>query len=315
MNKFEKKCKKIKKKNTKLGCFFIVLAIILIVIGISAIPEDKSTWTKFDGLETDKYQQANIYYLIGPFAEYEKEGVIEKQLYTAITTENEYILVETGENTELPILGEDVTEENINSIEPVTIYGYGKKLESDVETYLVKFWNSIYGEEIFTTSNYIQYFGFSYLDTEDQGDTTSVICYIFGIIFAIVAILIFAGNKKNKKEVETIIKVLAEDGKLEEIENEFSNYEINEYKKIKLDVIQNYIISYEPKLLIVPFADIINVYHSNMINGQYQPFMYIALETRNNEKYYIAQKQLDTKNPQFEEALEKIKSKVKQGGI
>ena len=41
----------------------------------------------------------------------------------------------------------------------------------------------------------------------------------------------------------------------------------------------------------------------------------IALETKNNEIYYIAQRPLDSKNTQFDEALEEIRTKVKQGGI
>lgn len=138
-------------------------------------------------------------------------------------------------------------------------------------------------------------------------------CYIFGGALAIVAIIFMALNKWGNKGSVNVLKKLEEQGKLEIIKNEYEKYTVEKYPKMNLELTENYIISYIP-FLIIAFADVTNVYSTNMVEGVYQTLRYIAVETKDNKKYYIAQKQLNSKNPQFEEALEKIKSKVKQGG-
>ena len=265
-------------------------------------------------MSNNDYYKAEIYYLVGPFAEYTEDGTVVEQLYSAYTTDNNYILVKTGKTTDLPVFGEDVTEENIDLIQPVTAYGYGTELESEVAEFLVQFWNEVYEEEFFSMSNYIEYFGSCYLNTIDQAEDKVVAGYIFAAIFGLLALIILLSNRKNNKNNADILKRLDEEGKLEDLKNEYSKETVQQYKKLNLEITENYVISYSPKLVIVKFADIINVYPSNMIDGVYQTYRYIALETKNNEKYYVAPKPFDSKNAQFDEVLEKIRSKVKQGG-
>ena len=124
MEEFEKKLKKAQKGKSKTGVLFLLLAIVLLVIGVLQSNTDKESWDTFDGLNSGEYYKAEILYLIGPFAEYTEGNRVVAELYTAITKDDEYILVGTKPNTELPLLGEDVTQENIDSLEPVTIYGY-----------------------------------------------------------------------------------------------------------------------------------------------------------------------------------------------
>ncbi len=315
MEEFEKKLKKAQKGKSKIGVLFLVLSILLIVIGISQTGTDKDSWAIFDGTNSGEYYKAEILYLVGPFAEYTEGNSVTSQVYTALTKDNEYILVHTKTNTELPVLGEDITEENIDSeLEPITIYGYAELLESDVEQYLVDFWNEVYEEELFTTENYLQYFGYCYLDTMNQVDSTSTTCYIFAIIFGVIAVLSIFGNKKEKQNISNILKELEESGKLEEVKNEYANYTVEKYEKINLEITENYIISYKPQLAIIERKDIVNAYRTNMIDGVYQLCKYIAVETKNNEKYYLAQVALEYKKPEFNDALEKIKSKIVQGG-
>lgn len=314
MEELEKKFKQRKNSGSKVGWFFLIIAIIVLVIGISQSNTDKDSWATFDRVNSGEYYKAEIYYLVGPFAEYTEDGKVTEQLYSALTTNDVYILIKTGKNTKLPVVGEDVTAENIDSLEPITIYGHGEYLESNLARYLVEFWNEVYDEDYFTMSNYEQYFGAAYLNTKDQGEGTSVGCYIFAAVFGVMALMILLSDRKNNKNISNTLKKLEDEGKLEALKNEYSKETVQEYKKLNLELTENYLINYVPELVVVPFADIVNVYHSNMINGVYQPFMYIAVETRNNEKYYVAPKQLDGKNLQFDEALEKIRSKVKQGG-
>lgn len=314
MEELEKKLKKTKNSGSKAGWFFLVIAIVVLLIGISTSNPDKESWATFDGTSSDEYYKAEIYYLVGPFAEYTENGEVVEELYCAYTTDDIYILVKTGKNTDLPIFGEDVTDENIDTVEPVTTYGYGTKMDIELAEFLAQFWNEVYGTQEFTTSNYVQYFGNCYLNTKDQAEGTSVACYILAAVFGFMALIILLSGRKKNQNVSNTLKKLEEEGKLDALKNEYSKETVQEYKKLNIELTENYLINYIPQLVIVPFADIVNVYHSNMINGVYQPFMYIALETKNNEKYYVAQKQLDGRNSQFDEALEKIRSKVKQGG-
>ncbi len=314
MEELEKKLKKARSGNSKLGIFFLIIAVAILLIGILQGNSDKDSWDTFDGMSNNDYYKAEIYYLVGPFAEYTEDGTVVEQLYSAYTTDNNYILVKTGKTTDLPVFGEDVTEENIDLIQPVTAYGYGTELESEVAEFLVQFWNEVYEEEFFSMSNYIEYFGSCYLNTIDQAEDKVVAGYIFAAIFGLLALIILLSNRKNNKNNADILKRLDEEGKLEDLKNEYSKETVQQYKKLNLEITENYVISYSPKLVIVKFADIINVYPSNMIDGVYQTYRYIALETKNNEKYYVAPKPFDSKNAQFDEVLEKIRSKVKQGG-
>lgn len=314
MDELENKIKKVKTANKKGGIVALIIAVVLVLIGISQTTPDKETWKSFDGMDSGDYYQTEIYYLVGPFAEYTEDGEVTENLYSAYTTDDMYILIKTGKNTDLPILGEDVTEENIDSIEPVKAYGYSKELETDLAKFLVDFWNEGYEEKFLTMSNYKEYFGSCYLDTKDQGGQISMVCYIFAVIVAIVGIIMIT-NKKQSKNADNVLNKLEDQKILDDFRNEYTKENIEEYKKINIETTPNYLVSYMPSFTVIPFSDITNAYHSNMVNGTYQAFSYIAIETKNNEKYYIAQKPLNQKNEQFDNVLEKIKSKIRQGGI
>lgn len=314
MEKLDKKFKKSINSHQKVGIIWGVIAIAILLFGIILENPDKENWEKYSGINSEDYYKAEIYYLVGPFAEYTENDEVVERLYFAYTTDETYILVQTGKDTSLPILGEDVTNENIDTINPVKIYGYSNQMSEELTEYVIQFWNYIYGTEVITKSNYAQYFGYCYLNTEEQADEASTICYVGAIIFGIISFTSLSTGRKNKKKMQETLKELEEEGILESLKNEYSAESVENYKKLNLELTQNYLINYKPELVIIPFTNITNVYHSNMINGTYQPFMYIALETQNGGRYYIAQKQLDAKKSQFDEALEKIRIKVKQGG-
>ena len=315
MDELENKIKKVKTSSKKGGIVMLLIAVILVIVGISQSNSDKESWENFDGMESGEYYQADVYYLVGPFAEYTSEnGEVTENLYSAYTKDDIYILIKTGKDTELPILGEEVTEENIDSIEPVKVYGYSEKLDIELAGFLVDFWNGIYEEEYFSLTNYSEYFGYCYLDTKDQGGQISMVCYIVAVILVIVGIALLT-NKKQSQNADNVLNKLENQRILDDFRNEYTKENIEEYKKLNVETTPNYLITYFPNFTVIPFSDITNAYNSNMVNGVYQLFNYIAIETKNNEKYYIAQKPLNQKNKQFEDLLEKVKSKIRQGGI
>lgn len=310
MDELENKVKKVKNANKKGGIIALIIAVVLVVIGIVSTP-NKESWEEFDPMNSGEYSQTEIYYLIGPFAEYTEDGKVTENLYCALTTEEQFIVIKTGKNTDLPVWGEDVTEENEDSIEPVKAYGYSKELEEELAKFLIEFWNEGYEEEFLTMSNYDEYLGSCYLDTKDQGEGTSAVCYIFGAMAVIVGIVMLM-SKRQSQNADNVINKLDDNRLLDDFRNEYTKDNIEEYKKIKVETTPNYLVSYYPTFTVIPFSDITNAYQSNMINGKYEGALrYIAVETKNNEKYYIAPKSLNQNNEQFDEVLQKIKGKIR----
>ena len=310
MDELENKVKKVKNANKKGGIIALIIAVVLVVIGISSTP-NKENWEEFDPMNSGDYSQTEIYYLIGPIAECTEDGKVTENLYCALTTEEQFIVIKTGKNTDLPVWGEDVTEENEGSIEPVKAYGYSKELEEELAKFLIEFWNEGYEEEFLTMSNYDEYLGSCYLDTKDQGEGTSAVCYIFGAMAAIVGIVMLM-SKRQSQNADNVINKLDDNRLLDDFRNEYTKDNIEEYKKIKVETTPNYLVSYYPTFTVIPFSNITNAYHSNMVNGKYEGTLrYIAIETKNNEKYYIAPKPLNQNNEQFDEVLQKIKGKIR----
>lgn len=319
MKKFDEKIKSVKKTKRTGGYICLVIAVIFIMLGMLLGNDDKDLWEKFnENSNENQYCKTNISYLVGPFAEVTEDGQVTERLYIAFYETKNYIksfIVSAGKNTNLPIWGEDITEENIDNIKPVTIYGCSKKTEKETAEFLVKFANELYETDEVTLSNYDEYFGKYYLDTTDQNDGIDIAFYIIGVLFGSIAIISIFSNKKTNKNANETLKKLEENGDLQAFKEEYERDSTVEYKKIKLAITENYIFSYNNEILIIPFSDIINAYCSNMIEGVYQQFRYIVLETKNDKKYYIAQKAIDAKIQEFDEALNKIKSKVKMGGF
>lgn len=314
MEEFKRKLKKSQNGSKKVNLFLLAVVVVLLIIGVSQISIDKDSWANFDGMNSGDYYKQEIYFLEGPFAVYEEEGKVTEKFYAAITTEDMYILVKTGVNTDLPVYGVDVTEENFETVEPVTIYGYSEELEPELVNFLLEFYNEGLEEEFFTKSNYIQYFGNCCIDTTTLPGTTGAVCIMFAVILIISIIILQVSGRKNNKNVDEQLKQLEEEGKLEIIKNEYEKYTVEKYKKVGIEITENYIISYTPTFEIIEIADVVNAYSTNIKDRTYQPVKNIALETKDNKKYYIGISPIYQKNKEFDEVLEKIKSRVKQGG-
>lgn len=319
MENFDQKIKNIKKGKSKVGYILLIVAIFLILLGIIFGSEDKDSWKDLDkSQEESEYCKARISYLVGPFAENTENGEVVESLYIAFyETENsvEKFIVATKGQTNLPVWGVTVTEENVEAIEPITIYGCTKKLEKEPAQFLAEFANDLYQTDEVSADNYGIYFGDYYLDTKDQGDWLKVVFYVMGGTIAFISIISIISNKKVNKSTEENLKKLEENGDLKAFEQEYNRASTIEYKRIKLILTENYICSFNRELVVIPFSNIVNAYCSNMIDGVYQQFRYITIETKEGAKHYIAQKAIDAKVPEFDEALSKIKSKVKLGGF
>lgn len=320
MRNFEEKLKKTSKKKPVAGIVFIIIAILFLLIAFWGSDTDVSEETvAFEPLQEQSGELSlEIYYLFGPFAEYSEGKTVVSQLYTAYGTDGLLYLVQTGAETTLPRLGIEVTEENIDTIEPVTIYGYSTLLPNELAGFLIEFFGEIYpGETTYTLENYANYFGRYYLDTTyTTDDSGTVAFYVLAGIFGFIGIILISSNSKENKKRKENYKALKGSSNYFEILNDYEGDNLTEFKKYNMAIGEKYIFDYSKGMDVISLANLVNVYRSNMIEGVYQLEKYIAIETNDNKKFYIAKTPLNTKkSSEFDEILEKLKSNVKKGGF
>lgn len=320
MKKFDDKVKAARNKTKRISIIFIIMAIIFVLIGLFMGNTNKESWENFNtSISKSDYYKAKVYFLEGPFAEYTTNGITTEEIYIAYAENDEIFIVNVStSNKNIPIYGVDVTEEdipeNIEEMESVAVYGYSTKIDNEVAQLLVDYMNEGYDEELFNLFNYKDVFGEYYLDTTNISNDGSIVCYVLAAFFCIIGIIYLFTNK-NKKLIENSITVLEQRAILEDVKEDYENSESKKYKKIKLELTDKYIYSFADSIIVVPYEDVTKVYHSNVVNGKYQLKMYIALETIDSIRYFVAGKPLSSKNAEFDEALEYIRNKIKAGGF
>ena len=94
------------------------------------------------------------------------------------------------------LAGQDFTDGNdIYSFTPQTLKGNRVKISEKLASYLVKYFKDS-GLGI-TTSNYTDYFGSYYLDTDYNRHQLSIVLYIGSGILAFAAIMLFISGNRN----------------------------------------------------------------------------------------------------------------------
>lgn len=320
MRNFEEKLRKTSKQKSTIGIIFLVFAILFLIIGFANSDTQVSDDDKiaFNPMQSQSERVSlEVYYLFGPFAEYSEGNVVISELYAAYATDGLWYLVQIGPNSSIPKLGIDVTEDNIGNLQPIEISGRSTFLTNELAEFLIEFWNELYQEELYTTSNYADYFGMYYLDTTYNYDNSNAtVFYVLAGIFAVIAIIGFAGTAKENKKRKQKVEELKNSQNYYEILNDYEGDSLTEMKKYHVAIGEKYLFDFSNGMNIITLQDITNAYRSNMIDGVYQLYRYIAIETKNNEKYYVAKTPLKSKQPiEYDELLEKLKSNIRQGGF
>lgn len=141
----------------------LILGIIAIISAVTGIAFEFSRYDNFDPTHKG-LAQLNAIYLMGPFAEETTNGKVTARYYIAEDTNGYLCVISTNKNTSVPVYGQDFTDGNdIYSFTPQTLKGNRVKISAKLASYLVKYFKDS-GLGI-TTSNYTDYFGSYYLDT------------------------------------------------------------------------------------------------------------------------------------------------------
>ncbi len=313
MDMFDKKIKQIRNKRIILAILVLIIASIILVLAIIQLLPKEIEYVEFKkDKKLGNYAKTTVYYLMGPLVQVKasKDGTISGY-YVAVGEENDMFIIRLKEdNIEIPILGKDIDDNSVKSLEGREILGNVQLSSSSLKNALNKSLNSIFNEEIANNNNFEKVFGGYYLDTIIKVKNNTIELFILAIFFAIVGCIFLLINKRIRKNVDRSLNELKEKGKLDEVIEEFESGQLISYKKLKVYLSPNYIFSYSIGLDIIAFKDIQEITTSKKVFGSYNKNKYIIITTKDNIEYYIAPIHKKRQKFVFNELLTKIKEKA-----
>jgi len=281
----------------------VVLALIAIVASIVALaafskdPEPNGVFNKersSSGLKT-----MEVYFLDGPFAENIDTSA---EFFVAYTEDDVFVLSADKYSGKIPVYGEDITESDLESLEPVLIEGRTEYMEEELKTYLMGFYNEI------TADNLEENFGAYYFDTTYRSDDSIPMVLFFAAIVVISllisAIIILTSHRKLMKG----LRAYEENGLLAACEGDFLSAKDNYDKKLKIVLSRRYLYNFKTNLLIIPLDEIINAYSCSIINNKIQNQEFIAIETNHDAVYYITPK----RRAKQDNAVDTLRDRLRQ---
>lgn len=314
METFDKKIKQVKSRRIPLAIFVIIIAFIIFIYTIiQLIPKDIEYVEFKKNKKLGNYAKTTVYYLMGPLIQVKnsKDGIISGY-YVAVGKENDMFIIRLKEdNIEIPILGKDVDDNSVKSLEGREIFGNVQLSSSSLRGALNKSLNTIFNEEIANNNNFEKVFGGYYLDTVIEVENHAIKLFMLDAFLIIIVLMCLFINKRIRKNVDRSLNELKEKGKLEEVKKEFEGEKLISYKKLKVYLSPNYIFSYCAGFDVIAFKDIEQVTISKKVFGSANKNKYIIITTKDNIEYYIAPIYKKRQKFIFNELLTKIKSTIK----
>lgn len=313
METFDKKIKQIKNKKIPLAIFTIIIALIIFICAIiQLIPKDIEYVEFKKNKKLGKYAKTTVYYLMGPLVQVkDSKDEIISGYYVAVGKENDMFIIRLKQdNIEIPILGKDVDDNSVKSLEGREIAGNVQLSSSSLRGALNKSLNTIFNEEIANNNNFEKVFGGYYIDTVIEEENNAKKLFILDAFFIIIVIMCLFINKRIRKNIDRSLNTLKAKGILEEAIKEFESEKLISYKKLKVYLSANYIFSYYAGFDIIAFKDIEQVSISKRVFGSTNKNKYIVIATKDNMEYYIAPIQRRRQKFLFNELLTKIKEKI-----
>ena len=312
MKTFENKIKQIKRTRKGVALISLLIATVLFVFaGIKIIPKEIE-YGEFDmDNKVTQYAKTTIYYLTGPIiqAKNSKTGEIFKY-YVATGLNKEMFIVKTGENTDLPIEGKDITEENVEDLQGIEIYGTPKLMSGSLVEALSIGVNSIFQEEIANNNNFSLAMGAYYLDTVEGETNTAKNIFIIGLIYAIIGAEFIYINIKIRKNVDMTLDSLESTGQLDEVIKEYESGKLIEYKEVNVSLSPKYLFDYNMGLEIISINNIkdVSISKNNFANRKRNKF--IIIETKAGEKCEVAPFNKKREKVVANELLAKLKTMI-----
>lgn len=314
MKTFNEKIKEVKNRRLFLAICILIIAFIIFVCWIIEIVPKNINYEEFRKYEkSSNYAKTTVYYLIGPLVEVksQKDDSITLGYYIAVGKDDDLFIVRANKNNiEIPILGENIEEGSVDTLEGVEVYGKVELASYSLRNVLYNRLNTIFNENIVNDQSFDEVLGGYYLDTAPDRKSNATQLLMLTAFFAVIGILYILINKRIQTRVDESINELKTKGKLEEVIGEFESEKLIDYKRLKVYLSPNYIFSYCSGFDVIAFKDIKEVTTSKNSIGSRNKNKYIVITTKDDREYYIAPIQKKKEKVIFNELLTKIKSVI-----
>lgn len=311
MDEFKKKLLQMgERKLSAASVICAVIAVFFLLIGLLLYGTE---YEPFYGEDTG-YSQAEIVYLMGPFAVETEGDETVCEYYIAETDEEFWVIVGSESALGLPVYGEDVFDDaDIGQLTAQTVYGYSTLIPDELVPYLLE----IFGEDSeITEYNYADYFGAYYLDMRDTDSREEGLVFfvLAGFMLVIAVVFLFSGGSKSRKTKKQIEEMESK-GELNGLYRDFENGSLIFYKKLRIAVTKDYLINYfgNGGFEVIPLEHIVNVFQCNMVNGTPTEACYIALETAEGKRTLVAYG--NRLGKEFNDALVQLKKQINGGAV
>lgn len=182
-----------------------VFFFVQVISGSSDKEEEVVEW--FDPYTASEEKQMVEFEMISyPFANFELSS--SQELYFVFDEYmSVYIVCMETERFENEFA--DIYEYTFNDVEEPprlgTVEGYAVEIDDELKEIAIEEFNYLWGSDVFTEDNFVDYIGYYYLDTTYQPESSEdgFIMYIAAILcIGLGACIIYSGVKPNKKENE-----------------------------------------------------------------------------------------------------------------
>lgn len=314
MKTFEKKIKKIKSTRLITATIAFAIAIIIFILAIIQVLPKEIDYMEFNkNKKLSNNAKTTVYYLIGPLVTVKDKNDNSdiSAYYIAVGEEKNLFIIKLKEdNISIPVLGKDIEEDSVDTLDGVVVYGSVQLSSYSIRDKLNNRINKIFNDDIVNNNVFDKMFGAYYLDTINNEKDNPVKLFILSLLFAIIGIIYILINKRVRSNTNNTINELKSKGKFEEVKEEFESGKLIKYRKLKVDLSSNYIFSYCSSLDVIAFKDISEVYTYKNTLGNSNRGQYIAITTKDEKQYYIAPMKKKKQKIIFNELLAKIKATI-----
>ncbi len=290
-------------KNIKKSKIFLIVGIFFLLTSLATgvfvyynkTKEMKNVQKLNEVKKAEEYAYVNVEIMSDCFATNDYAGILH-QTYFVLDEKYIYIVDLNDKSREAlnKIYDYSYAEDEKEKPEPVQIKGMTKTIPSDLKKLAIDAYNKMYGEKILTTSNFSDYLGVVYLDTFESpmtSITTELITCLPSLIIGVVLLIIyFKNNITTKKCIARL------ENKWDTVLNEMDSSDTFYFKKAKMYITKNYLISYVNGLEVYDFNDIVWIYpHEYRYNGSLSQKS-IHMVTKNSKTHKLATVSASKKN-------------------
>lgn len=305
--------KSLLKKKTALivGIVFLLIATLECSLGYLFFKKEADNPVNFlEVQEEDIYGKIDVGLMTECFATYDAGEYTEKVYFVWDEDMNMYIAdIDDETLKDMDALLKYSYDENEEFPGAVTIKGTSTLIPNDLKKIAIDSYNEMYGEKFLNYDNFADYLGSYYLDVNVSplNDNMPVLL-VFFVFFGVLGLIMIIGFFLNQKRSKKVMEKYALD--LEKIESELNKETAIFYKKQKLYLTDNYIVSYTGCLQIIAYKEVVCLY-PRVFNYRGSITKYIYVVTNDKKRYVVCSVSINRKTKLiFDDIYQKLLEKM-----